>query len=122
MSTSIAIASSSNAMASAALIEAKNAKKTACVGLINNYKQTSNVVEMQAYAECVNIVYPDKQLDVYIGKTLLVSAFIFIIIGSMIGYKKHKDSFDMLEGGFAGLFVWVLCFLTLAAIGYLIYA
>ena len=124
MSTTIAIASSSNAMASVALIEAQNAKKTACVGLINNYKQTSNVVEMQAYAECVNTVYPDKQLDASVGKFLIISAFIFIIVGAVIRCKKYKekDFFIALEGGLVGLFVWFLCFLVIVLIGYLIYA
>jgi hypothetical protein len=111
-------------IATAVVIQAQNAQKIACVGLINNYKQTSNVVEMQAYAECVNTVYPYKPLDATIGKTLIISAFIFIIIGAAIGYKKHndKDWVNALDGGFAGLFAWFLCFLVIVLIGYLIYA
>jgi hypothetical protein len=107
---------------SAALIASQSAEKTACMGLINNFKQTSNVVEMQIYAKCIDIVYPDRQLEVSIGKTLIISALIFIIIGAFIGHTKHPTSTHVVEGIFAALLIWFFLVLGLAVIGFLVYA
>jgi hypothetical protein len=114
-STSIAIASSSNAMSTVALIESQNAKKTACIGLINNYKQTSNVVEMRAYSECVNIVYPVEEVNMPAAKHIVASGLICMLIGAIIMGVREKEFSYAVAGAIAGLSIWFALVLLIGA-------
>jgi hypothetical protein len=119
-STSIAIASSSNAISTVALIESQNAKKTACIGLINNYKQTSNVVEMRAYAECVNIVYPVETINTPATKHIVASGLICMLIGAIIMVVREKEFGFAVSGAIAGLGIWLFLVLLIGAISFVV--
>ena len=98
--TAIAISSSANAQASAALSKAKDA---ACRAEMPGFEHnTATVQEMQGYAHCVNRLHPeDTGLTHSIAWVVLICMILGVVITGVIRWKswgrKSWSSWDTLD-------------------------
>lgn len=79
-------------MTVAAIVAAQNAQreKEACVLYVEGFEHNkSSIEEIQAYAECVEKLYPQPASEdtVFIGKVCVSLIFIALIIGFIHGWK-----------------------------------
>lgn len=79
-------------MAVAAIVAAQNAQreKEACILYVEGFEHNkSSIQEVQAYAECVEKLYPQPTSEnaVLVGKVCVSLLFIALIIGFMHGWK-----------------------------------
>lgn len=98
--TAIAISSSANAQAAAALSKAKDA---ACRAEMPGFEHnTATVQEMQGYANCVNRLHPeDTGLTHSIAWVVLICMILGVVITGVIRWKswnrKSRNSWDPVD-------------------------
>ena len=101
---SAALAINANAQASAAQIDANAAHTAACQSLLSNYKTAHvTVPEMQAYADCVDFLYPRHtaaEMHAY-----AVGVFASICVGAAVGIYVGIRENDAFTGGMCGFMV-----------------
>jgi hypothetical protein len=99
MSTSIAINTATNAVATAAAAEASRAKDIACKALLSAYKpEGATVSEMRKYADCVHRMYPQPMSD---GLSVVLKVAILVLIASFVVgcFYERGNFFDRFLGG-----------------------
>jgi hypothetical protein len=108
MSTSIAIATAANTTALIAQQQAAEGAKMACQAWMPNYTHANATVEkMQAYAECVNRVYPQPMSpDSMIALKVAVA---LLFVGVIVGTWRGMNDYDGPVLGAIGGFLFVIC-------------
>lgn len=125
MSTSVAISSAALVQSSIAAAEAAAARKTACVNLIQSYdSKSADQSAMQAYAGCVNTVYP-RELPHSDVVALKIAVVLLIIAGCIGAYKMFKEPYgggisDAAMGFLAGLLIGGLVLLIVGLLWWVI--
>ena len=101
------------------------AHKIACDNLFKLYDaKTATVQQMQEYASCVKLVYPNN--DPVAMKAIVFLLLLSAVIGGVIGYIKRYDFMygewfmATLAGGFLGAFAFMLVAMICAAIGFVL--
>lgn len=109
MSTTIAISTAALASSAAAQSAAREARKSACVA----------VESKQAYAECIQLLYPVPAEPMTAGETtalqvLVVCAFVCFLIGAFAGWRGEgrpwgwENALCAFFGGCMGLLIALL--------------
>lgn len=86
---STAIAINAQVQANMAQQEAEAARRTACTAAMSVFNpHGASVQEMQAYAECVDLVYPKttSAADVLLVKATIVCTILGMVIGGFTGW------------------------------------
>lgn len=124
MSTSIAISSAAVASSSVALAAAEHAEDVACQSLIATFNaQTSTTETRSEYARCVNRLEPTDAGDIVFVKIMIVTAFIFILVGAVIGaFVEYDRIFGAVMGAMMGIFAFLVSLLVFGAITFLLFA
>lgn len=110
MSTSVAIASASMAIAAS---NSQAIKKMECKNFISTFNNSSSTIaDKQYYSECINLIYPKSMetMEIYFLKFLFVLAIVGLVIGLYKAYKEaYSSSLEYIYYAFIG-------FLTLPSI------
>lgn len=124
MSVSMAISSAALAESEQAEQEAHDAKVIACQGSMQNFHaSTATVEQMQSYADCVDVVYPQTMdaTQVIALKALFVIALIGAAIGFIWPVTYNPDFPERLMSSFLGFIFAPIGVGFIAAVGYGIY-
>lgn len=95
MSTTIAISTVALASSAAAQSAAREARKSACVAMESSYRpELATTESKQAYAECVQLLYPTPSEPLSPGEVialqvLIACAFATFLIGAVVGWKEQ---------------------------------
>lgn len=97
MSTSVALSSAAIASSAAANAAARQARKTACVSIETTYRpEMATVQEKQAYAECVDLLYPQPSVpftgtELLIAKSGVLLLLISMVVGAWWGWREERE-------------------------------
>jgi len=85
----------------------------------------ASVAEKQEYASCVETLYPQPttETETYLLKGCILTLFVGLIVGAILGYRSERDLPGLGFGALAGVVftaVGLMCIgLIIAGVGYL---
>ncbi|MCX7283887.1 MAG: hypothetical protein NTX28_07560 [Novosphingobium sp.] len=105
MQTDVAINASltatNAALAAQSAENARQARIERCkVELLQYEPKAANAAQMQSYASCVQIVYPESEESSIAWKWIIAAVMIIIVVGAVIG--ALRDTYDLLGGVVGG--------------------
>jgi hypothetical protein len=85
-----------------AMQQAHAANMRSCEAYIKTFRsENASITEMQSYAECVRMVYPNVEItasEIMFLKVILVIAFLGLFVGAWKGYKEDGLESALLLG------------------------
>ena len=106
MSTSVAIASASLAVAAS---NSQSIKAMECKNFISIFNNSSSTIsDKQYYSECINLIYPRSMdyMEIFFLKFLFVLAIVGLAIGLYKAYReRYSDSLDYIYYAVCGFLI-----------------